>query len=161
MNRIIITLALVALASTAWAQATPEVTLPQYLPPSYSSPHGGTGMDFTHHIKPHTPNITAPNTGGGAPSSHFLDAVTKNTDHGAKSRMEAAKTRHIEICYGRGPGTGFDSPECKQAAADKDRTFNEWWESFKRTMDAADKEAQRRQKAYIDEATERNRRYSK
>jgi hypothetical protein len=157
MNRIIITLALVALASTAWAQATPEVTLPQYLPPSYSSPHGGTGMDFTHHIKPHTPNIPAPNTGGGAPSSHFLDAVTQNTDHGAESRMKAAKSNYLKVCSGK----GNETPECDEAYKAERKAFKEWWESFQRTMDAADKEAQRRQKAYIDEATERNRRYSK
>jgi hypothetical protein len=91
MKRIIITLAMVAMASTAWAQATPEVTLPQYLPPSYSSPHGGTGMDFTHHIKPHNPNITAPSDiGSGGTADTYVVPYYRPADNASpEERMKA------------------------------------------------------------------------
>jgi hypothetical protein len=56
MKKIIITLALVALASTAGAQhQSKEITLPQYLPPSYHSPHGGTGLADTPTVAPRAP----------------------------------------------------------------------------------------------------------
>jgi hypothetical protein len=91
MNRTIITLALVALASTAWAQATPEITLPQYLPPSYHSPHGGTGMDFTHHIKPHSPNIPAPQSGsyGGTADTYVVPYYRPAENASTEEKMKA------------------------------------------------------------------------
>jgi hypothetical protein len=98
MKRIIITLALVALASTAWAQATPEVTLPQYQPPSYSSPHGGTGMDFTHHIKPHTPNITAPQSGGYGGTA---DTYVVPYDRPPETASPEEKIKAVEDYYRR------------------------------------------------------------
>jgi len=47
----IITLLIIATAGASEAQVQTQPELPQYLPPSYHSPHGGTGLsDFN--IKP-------------------------------------------------------------------------------------------------------------
>jgi hypothetical protein len=91
MKKLIIILAMAALASTAGAQDQREITLPQFLPPSYHSPHGGTGMDFTHHKNPYTPNIPAPQSGGyGGYAREYVVPYERPGDNASpEDRMKA------------------------------------------------------------------------
>lgn len=153
MKKLII-LAMVALASTAGAQAiVVQPQVPQYLPPSYDSQHGGTQYWHKQQVAPSAPEapLPTPNTGGGVPVNHFLDSMTNLMPHGEAKSWEAAKARRSAVCESK----GFNTPECKEADKAERGAFNTWWEAFKRAEDASAKEAQRRQKAFHDEFTRR------